>query len=342
MTTLDDDDLRAMLEARAEHVAVDPVAVIAEGRRLDSARSATGPSARRIVPSLLGIGAVVATVAVILTLAMPTSVRPTGSATVSEDATPITKPSAVPSTIDGAVTADGLSRLLGERDMVGRIVFLDGALVPARNACTASPWCGRMIVGLIAPHSVLPDARIAAESLLASYDTKGLYALDVGGTSAAGFVGFTVLGRVAPNGETVLWPIEMLAAGRAPKPSSDREQIPDLVEVTGWIVRTPLHSCPSTFRTSCRPTEDYLTVEPYQPVRPDGSVSGPQAETSINLVSGSYDDWAPEPTRLGLGVEPQRVTLLLRRIGPCPPTTRAICVLPPGDLWTAAARLDPP
>jgi len=72
MTTLVDAELRAMLETRAGRVAVDPVAAIADGLRRASTASATRPSARRIVPSLAAFGAVIATVAVIVTLAMPT------------------------------------------------------------------------------------------------------------------------------------------------------------------------------------------------------------------------------------------------------------------------------
>jgi hypothetical protein len=341
MTPLDDEELRGMLETRATRVAVDPVAVIADGRRRATAASASRPSVRRIVPSLAAFGAIVAIVAVVAALAMPNSVRPTGSATVSEKATPTVTPSPVPSEIEGAVTADELGRLLAERNMVGQIVFLDGELVPAPGACTASPWCGRAVVGLTTSHYVLPGEGNAALYLVDSNKTADLYAVRVGSTSPAGLVGLAVLGRMEANGATVLWPIETLAAGGSPKPPTQPQQVADLIEVTGWIVRTPLHPCPSTPGIPCAGFEDYLTARPYQPVQPDGSVLGPPAASSLFLQPGTYDDWAPDPTRRGSGVEPRAVTLLIRQIGPCPSTVRTLCVRPAGDLWAVVARLDP-
>jgi hypothetical protein len=346
MTQFDDDELRAMLEARAGRASLDPVAVIADGRRRAVAASATRKSVRRLVPSLVGIGAIVATVAVVVTLALPTSVRPTGSATVTDDATPIVTPSAVPSEIEGAVTADLLGRLLVEPNTVGRIVFLDGELIPAQGACKASPWCGRSVVGLATPHSVLPADELAAGYMLAPNATKDLYAMRVGPRSAAGLISLSVIGRMQANGSTVAWPIETLAAG-LPAPPHQAQPVEDLVEVTGWIVRTPVHPCPSTFRSSCNPTEDFLTVDAYQPVR-SGSVIAPPEGRSISLRSGSYDAWAPDPVRFESGVEPRRVTLLVRPVEQCgsrDPRVRdgaMVCIRPAGDMWEVAARLDLP
>jgi hypothetical protein len=229
--------------------------------------------------------------------------------------------------------------------MVGQIVFLDGELVLAPGACAASPWCGRSIVGLTIPHAVLPADALAAASLVASNRTKDLYALRIGSTSAAGLVGFTVLGRMRADIDTVLWSIETLAPG-APGPPRQRRpvEVEDLFEVSGWIVRTPFHSCPSIRGMPCSPTEDYLTSEPYQPVRADGSSVGALSETSLDLVSGSYDRWAPEPTRRAESVDPRRVTLLVRPTPPCGSNLEnaAVICLHPRTVWEVVARLDPP
>lgn len=340
MTQFDDDELRAMLEARAGRIDVDPVSVIADGQR----RIVASPRASRRIrqPWAALFAACVGVVAtlVIVTFTSAPTVGPTGSATVSDDARPTSSPPPIPNVIERAVTADELGRLLAERTVVGHVVAIDGEVVSVSGACTEWLWCERSIVGLTTPHSVLAADSLALASLRSPNPTRGVFALRVRPTSAAGLVGFTLLGRMQADGSTVLWPVETLAGPHQP--------VDDLVEVTGWIVRTPFHPCPSSPRGNiCNPTEDYLTADAFQPVRPDGSVSGPPAETSINLISGSYDDWAPEPARLGSGVEPRRVTLLLRSVGRCGlgPTVRnaltIVCKRPAPDRWIVVARLEP-
>jgi len=228
---------------------------------------------------------------------------------------------------------------------VGRVVALDGELVPAPGACTASPWCGRSIVGLTIPHAVLPADALAAASMVGSNRTEDVYALRVGPTSSAGLVGFTVLGRMRADGDTVLWSIETLAPG-VPGPPRQRRpvEVEDLFEVSGWIVRTPLHPCPSARGVPiCNPTEDYLTLDRYQPVR-DGSVTAPSEGSSISLRLGSYDAWAPDRVLLASGVEPRPVTLLVRPAPPCGSRRgdlSMICVGLRRHVWDVVARLDP-
>jgi hypothetical protein len=122
--------------------------------------------------------------------------------------------------------------------------------------------------------------------------------------------------------------------------------------VDGWLVRTPLHPCPTrmplpsgvTFGGSLRlgcPDDDYVTDIAFQPLQPDGSSLGPR--NGIYLPAGSYDQFAPDPAPFGrdnVGVEPRRATYLLRLAASgCGPT--ADCSIPEKLQWLLVGRLDP-
>jgi hypothetical protein len=114
--------------------------------------------------------------------------------------------------------------------------------------------------------------------------------------------------------------------------------------VDGWLVRDPLHPCPSGIRPlgvsyGC-PSDDWLTDSAYQPTQLDGSSIGPPGALSVS--SGSYDRWAPRPASYGpykVGVEPRHATYLLWLVSDgCGPN--ADCATPP-PRWRIVGRFDP-
>ena len=114
--------------------------------------------------------------------------------------------------------------------------------------------------------------------------------------------------------------------------------------VQGWLVRGPVHPCPSNPRNpvvsyGC-PTDDWLSESEFQPLQPNGSTVGPPA--AIYLSSGSYDRWAPNPEPTGpdgRGVEPREATYLLQIVSDgC--NDFAAC-LPPPPTWRIVGRFDP-
>jgi hypothetical protein len=114
--------------------------------------------------------------------------------------------------------------------------------------------------------------------------------------------------------------------------------------VDGWLVRDPLHPCPSTNRPSgvsygC-PSDDWLTDSAFQPLQGDGTSIGPLEALSVS--SGSYERWAPRPASYGpnrIGVEPRRATYLLWLVSDgCGPN--ADCATPP-PRWRIIGRFDP-
>jgi hypothetical protein len=117
--------------------------------------------------------------------------------------------------------------------------------------------------------------------------------------------------------------------------------------VDGWLVRDPLHPCPSDPRNpfvayGC-PTDDWLSESAFQPLQADGSSIQPPA--AISLSSGSYDRWAPDPAPGGpgaLGVRPRHATYLLWLVsdGCNDLKVRSADCLPPAPRWRIVGRFD--
>jgi hypothetical protein len=114
--------------------------------------------------------------------------------------------------------------------------------------------------------------------------------------------------------------------------------------VRGWLVRDPFHPCPSNphppvVAYGC-PTDDWLSESEFQPLQADGSSIGPPA--AIDLASGTYDNWAPDPAPFGrdnVGVVPRFGTFLMWLVSDgCGPNTD--CLLPP-PRWRIVGRFDP-
>jgi hypothetical protein len=148
---------------------------------------------------------------------------------------------------------------------------------------------------------------------------------------------FDYLGELSLPGDGVLaWSVTDIRGGSAANEG-------DYAAVDGWLVRDSLHPCASTSRPSgvvygC-PTDDWLTASAYQPIQPDGSMTGPR--DAVYLSSGSYDRWAPNPAQLGSGVEPRRATYLMWLVmDGCGPS--ADCAQGPANLhWRIIDRFDP-
>jgi hypothetical protein len=334
MTPLDDDDLRAMLEARAGRASIDPVAIVAEGRRRafePPPSSHRGPVFGRVAAALGGLAVFAAVIALV---AVPLAFRPAASPVASSSGPARTFPP-----IQGAVTVSQLeSALEHPGTAAGITVALQGELIPDPTPCPTAATCPLEVAGVTTPHIVVPVEGQDLTPLPASGRLAGVFALRITDRSIEGRVVLEELGQIAPAGDGLTWPVSGVAAAG--------HVLADLFATTGWIVRTPLHPCPSSDDQKCG-TEDYLTEEAYQPARIDGSVVGPPTDTSINLPMGSYDAWAPAPNVLPDGVEPRPVTLLLRLIkGVACPTpkdanTSIDCYGLPYDTWQIAGRLDP-
>lgn len=150
----------------------------------------------------------------------------------------------------------------------------------------------------------------------------------------------------------VLEAVSELAMGAAQGPTvtaaelANRQAGGAFAIVDGWLVRTPVHSCPvpppELVPPSGRPVygcpaDEYLTDHAYQPVRADGSFVAPA--DGLSVPSTSYERFAPDPALAAHGgVEPRRAVYLLRAERPyCPPSAR--CAL--GVAWVVVDRLDP-
>jgi hypothetical protein len=125
------------------------------------------------------------------------------------------------------------------------------------------------------------------------------------------------------------------------------------VAVDGWLVRTPLHPCPTrlpppsgvmfggTLRLGC-PDDDYLTDKAFQPLQPDGSSVGPG--NGIYLPAGSYDQFIPDPAPFGpdsVGVEARRATFLMQLVMDVKAPDGSDWVDGPHPTWRIVGRLDP-
>jgi hypothetical protein len=337
MSDVDDDELREMLEARAERASIDPVAVLAEGRRrgLEPRRSASPFGSGGVLAPLVGLAAAVV---VGLVIVLPLLSRPVAAPTSSASIVPVSPspqpaPSAsvaqLPHTQRPAgypITAAELDPAMGDTTgFVELTIAFKGALVADPTACPPGDTCGLRMEGISRPHTVIAPVGVVLPTLPASGRIEGTFAIH-----------FTQ--RILDDGRLVFEDLGPLVTG-PDGPTWPIERSENLVAASGWLVRTPFHPCPSFPGKACDPTEDYLTAEAYQPVR-DGSVVAPPVESSIWLGTGAYDAWAPDPRSLGTAVEPRPVNLIVRAVPrPCPPSARCAWM---SERWQVVGRLDPP
>jgi hypothetical protein len=354
MTDVWDDAIRAMLEHRVERLAtvpVDPVSFVrgAVTRPVVAGRWWPRPA--------LGLASSVALVVVIagalalgpLRVQVPASAPPTLGPSTTVPST-----SSTSSTESGPPVEAASLRVITPAELVA-LATTRGELA-GRLAMVSGPLSVRLdprYLGRPGPTATFPDAP-AGVVLRLDEAFRAVLRDGVGDFDGVFLVRFTS----ASEGRNPI--VDVL--GRLTSATSDQPtiRVGDLLDlpsgevgavaaVDGWLVRSPVHPCP-TFATSTPaptdvptygcPDDEYLTDEVFQPLRADGSVVGP-AE-AINLPVGSYDRWAPDPLVVpGGGVAPRRATYVVQRVAPiCPPDTFCRLILP----WqraTIVGRLDP-
>ncbi len=370
MTPIEDDELRGMLEERGGRHAIDLRSVVDVARRdaIEAGRVRRPRFVMGLRPILAGLGSVVAIALVVVLVVVPLSVRPSASAGPNAGPSPSVAPSAseaVPSpSLDvglakvEALTADGLAAWLttAGTSAKGWVVLFQGELIadPSVDCAANRSDCPTTVVRG-APQSIVvePVGDIGPGPWDGSGPLTGLFALRGTGRTWAGTAPVMEFlatvrspsgrfcGRTADCHGSLEWPVGGLLATAPPDG-------PNWYLVTAWIVRTPLHPCPSlvnppTSEYGC-PSDDFLAQDRIQPTRIDGSSQVPAGV--LYLPAGSYDRYAPEPAAYpapdGMGVVPRVATFLLQRIlvPPCGPL--ADCSVSPKDRhWIMRARVDP-
>jgi hypothetical protein len=347
MSGIDDDELRAMLEARADRASIDPVTIFAEGRRraLEPRRSGSRLGSGGVAAPLVGL-AVVVVVAVLVALplvsrpvAAPTPSVP-GLATTPLPSGTVARPSQTPRPAGYPITAAELDPAMGDTTgFVELTIVFKGAFVADPTPCPPGNVCGLRVEGISRPHTIVAPQGEELPALPASGRIEGTFAIHFTDRILDdGRLVFEDLGPIVTGPDGPTWPVGVSAAG-------GNDLATGLVAASGWIVRTPVHPCPAT--PMCDATEDYLTATAYQPVQLDGSVVGPPVESSIWLGTGAYDAWVPDPKNLGTGVEPRPVSLMVRLVPPACAMPSGVdglilCPSPTTHRWEVVGRLDPP
>jgi hypothetical protein len=164
MSGFDDDELRAMLVARADRAAVDSAPVVAEARARALVAPRRGTVRRRLRPVRAALGGVATLAAVILALAVPLALRPAASpapsaglsqasrssgASLASPGTSTTPraegdrhPGGIPRVIDGEPVLVGLDAQARWRDATEATPFLVGGWFDSRVLNTCSGGIG--------------------------------------------------------------------------------------------------------------------------------------------------------------------------------------------------------
>ena len=358
-----DDDIRAMLAARAGRATVDESqgqAILASATRLAAAEprqrrswfGVAGPLPRfaSAAASLLAAALVLALVAVPLANRPPASAIPSvGPSAAIAPSPPASTPTASELPEARLLTPQELGSLIESRgaELAGFVVAAEGNLMLDPSVlCARGTVCGNTIfAGAGASFLIKPVGDIGPGPWDGSGPKSGTFALRITDDLADG--GRTIveyLGDLLPAADRLAWSVDELLAGEA------REEV-GYVAVRAWLGRTPFHPCPTiqaapgngvvaTRPVYGCPTDDTLTDARQQPLRADGSSLGPA--NGLYMPSGTYDEWAPDPAAFGLGVEPREATYLLawRAVAPCGPL--ADCYVGPEHYhWLMQGRLDP-
>jgi hypothetical protein len=347
-----DDAIRAMLEERVAHarpISPDIATIVAaSGRRASRSLIPDGPPIPRIATAA---GAIIAILVVAAFVAGPLFRGPIGDLTpgsgvpTASSTRSSTSSSAAPAAIEPTrlLTAAEAGDLIRTRSgaLAGTLIAVHGRLEtdPAAT-CHSEGLClkAATLAGAGGGFTVRPVGDIGPGPWNGSGSLAGALILRLSAAveNDLRIVHFVGMLRTPSTGGPA-WSVADIVGGAAPVEGS-------YAGVDGWLVRDPLHPCPSMNRSSgvsygC-PSDDWLTDAPFQPLQPDGSSIG--SSDGLHLSSGSYDRWARDPTSYGpnsLGVEPRHATYLLWLVSDgCGPN--ADCATPP-PRWRIVGRFDP-
>jgi hypothetical protein len=349
----DDVAIQAMLTARAaraEAFRFDPASIVA----------AAGPRARRLPPGAgffgrapVAASAIAAAIVVAVFVGSPLVGQPAASQSpVGSGPTIAASPSGLAPTASSSPVAPAAAmRVLAPAEagelirsqsanLAGTLIAVEGRLeLRDLQRCRSVKPCGPTVLAdagsgfIVQPVGDIGPGPWAGSGPVVGTLVLRLSAAIENGVHIVEFVGTLT---TPPNGGPA-WFVQDLLEGAAHVDGA-------YAAVDGWLVRTPYHLCGSNPRNpvvvyGC-PTDDYLTEDQFQPLQADGSTIGPLA--SIDLSSGSYDRWAPDPAPAGpegRGVEPRHAIYLLWLVSDgCGPN--ADCALPP-PRWRIVGRFDP-
>jgi hypothetical protein len=317
-----DDAIRAMLTERAGRLTTQPLDVT--GAFAEALRgSRQERRVWRLWPALTGGASLAALVAVALVAVILPSRVPTASSPPSAGPSVVSPASAAPLATPVVLSPGQLLEAVSASadGLVGRLVPLRGALASVIHSCPPRPVGASPCNGLTPYISDVTggirvrvtDAVIHGSESAGSPESQIWIVRVTNGREADGLVVELIGGlKQGPDGGLTFTVAQLLA-------NHDESRVGSLVAVDGWLVRTPLHSCPSISSSGARygcPSDVYLTDTEFQPLRADGSSLGPTA--GIDLPADAYEQWAPEPAPFSTGgVVPQRAVYLLRAM----PTT---------------------
>jgi hypothetical protein len=311
-----DDAIRAMLVDRADRVrpeAIDVAALVA-GTPREGARAGRFAN----VGPRLSIAAALAIIVVGSALVVgPLVERPAGSATPSGSSPASAIASEPPSSVHALDAAElgGLARTRST-ELAPRIAVVRGIVTITYGArgCAAPACTTGQLLGTGDGLDLLLTADLIADfAVVGSSTVAGPFVVQFTTATAEGQPVVNVLDRLItdqPDGWT-----SSVGNARMDDPRGGAAY----AAVEGWLVRAPLHSCPSFDRFSldssvvatCQ-NEAYLTTREFQPLQADGSSIG--AAEALTFASGAYETWAPDPAPYGQGgVVPRKAVYLLHR-----------------------------
>jgi hypothetical protein len=312
-----DEAIRAMLTERADRVTPQPLDVTGIfGEALRGSRQER--RTWRLWPALTASASFAALVAVALVAVVLPSRGPTASNPPSAGPS-VVSPASVPPVTAPVVLSPGqlLAAVSSSSDgLVGRLAAVRGALTSVMPSCVLRPLGASPCNGLITFISdatssvrVRPTDAVLGGSGAVGGPESQIWIVRVTGERVADQLVVELIGGLKPGPDgAVTFTVDQLLA------SLDPTTVGSLLAVDGWLVRTPLHSCPSISFPDARygcPSDVYLTDAEFQPLRVDGSSLGPAA--GVYLPADAYERWAPEPAPFGTGgVVPRRAVYLLR------------------------------
>lgn len=324
-----DDELRELFAARGARARTDGLAAEARGFAASHPRRAFGLSGfrARLVAAASAFAVVVALAVVVATL--PANRFPVFATPSAPGATAGSAPPPV-SARAHILDADELRRALAANTdaLRERIVIVRGVLLAATAVDCRQP-CPSVFLNGVPGILVQPVGDVGPGPWDGSPRLAGTFALRVSTTSSRGDPPILeFLGSVKPSRAGDIWRVSDLVA-------EDPADGAALYLVHGWIVQTPLHSCPSSaaanpypsLQYGC-PADTYVTDERFEPERPDGSVVGPSVGLYVQNGSG--------------GLAPAEGDFLVDRIvvPSCGPN--ADCLVRPEDRhWRVVATVAP-